>query len=174
MKLAEFRDGMERLFLVFDPKGWTEQETREKLSAEYWSIFHWLSAEQWTRTITTAQTDCDKMPTPKQLLSLSGAKTKSQHRNLPAPTDTCENCTGGRIYFTAIHPTSGIKYERYAACDCEYGTRMVQHIQALENIKNGKRPPDEFCRYSFLFGQQSATDISDAQRETLNRQQGEA
>jgi len=122
---AEFTEGIELLVGVFNPYRWSQVNTDA-----YYALVRNLDYDQWMYVCKQASMNCEKMPTPKQLLDLNRNKSHSAF----TPVQSCDLCVSGRIYFTYVSSKNNVHYERYGACSCEAGDKVARHMTVIGGI----------------------------------------
>lgn len=137
MTYDEFVGPIEHLALLLKPPGWNA----ERQGAYFQHFQHW-PVRTWQRACQRASDECDRFPSPKQLAALV---TADQKRGKVWTLRGCPACEDGMIRFEV--EKHGNRYEHYAACSCEAGDRVAEHMVQMARAKGRNDVTTESVRY---------------------------
>jgi hypothetical protein len=139
----DFTRNMDMLVAALQPYRWKAEN-----AAAYWKVFENYDARAFSEA-------CHRLMMTEpvgKMVSIPRMMREIQLEKVAKPQG-CEKCDQGRIYYTITHPDSKQEYERFAACDCEAGDLIADHISYLSKrramSKGLLRPSADVSQYRY-------------------------
>ena len=148
----QFKEQMDRLVGIFQPRGWSEISYRG-----YQQSFGHLSLDDFERMVTRCITECERMPKPFHMMQMQVSDHTNQAGVVTARD--CEHCIGGRIWYDEI-ATNEIAYTRMAACDCKAGDVVAGQISQFGKAAR-RTTSTKQARYSFAMRHDKGIALAD-------------
>jgi hypothetical protein len=128
MTFDEFKITMQRIVTAFDPHKWDGDR-----ESEYYALVKFWTANRWESVAMEILRTCKRFPVPAEILERANALDdrgqKIERRSgsvMGREEDACDKCHRGMVYFEV--EKDGMRYDKYAACDCVAGDQVARHM----------------------------------------------